>query len=71
VNLCCRYEKILNKEIRIGILSHKEHPPEVLHILPGTFCISTAQEKNVIREEEILRDLEDGGSISGQSLNRP
>jgi len=24
----------------IGILKHKEHPPEVWHISPGTPCIS-------------------------------
>ena len=31
----------------IGILQHKEHPPEVWHIPPGTLCISVASELSI------------------------
>jgi hypothetical protein len=41
----------------IGILSHKEHSPEVWHIPPGTACIMCAlhqaQQGNRITKEEI------------------
>ena len=41
----------------IGILLHKEHPPEVWHIPPGTPCIFCLEGEGVVRHKNKSTDL--------------